>query len=125
MTIARTKATKAQKRKTRKASKAVYEKMQTEASAVVMRNRGMQYRSGNPEYVLFEFPHWIKFSRGFPKGFIVSKTVLTNVYKINAVRLLDWLHTNGYSAYNASSLVQQTKQFEYLDKSIERMFETF
>jgi len=119
----RVKATKAQKQQTRKASKAVYERMRVAATEVVMRNRGEEYRNGEPVAILMEFPFWIRFTRGFPKGHIVSKTLSTNVHKVNAVKLLDWLHANGYSRYNAASLVKQTKQFEYLDKSIERMFE--
>jgi len=120
--VRRVKATKAQKRKTRKASKAIYEQMRLAATEVVMRNRGMEYRTGEPVAVLMEFPFWVKFTRNFPKGHIVEKTLNTNVHKVNAVKLLDWLHANGYSPYNASKLVQETKRFEYIDKSIERMF---
>lgn len=100
----------------------MYAKMQVAASTVVMRNRGNQYRDGNPEYVLFEFPFWVKFSDGFPKGHIVEKTATSNTYKINAVKLLNWLYANGHSPYDAAMLVKETKQFEYFDKSIERMF---
>lgn len=111
------------KRTTRKASKAVYESMRISATTVVMRNRGMQYRDGNPEYVLFEFPYWVKFENEFPKGHVVLKTPTSNVHKVNAVKLLNWLHANGHSPYDAATLVKETKQFEYLDKSIERMFD--
>lgn len=118
----RTKATKLQKRATRRATKTVYAKMVAAASAVVIQNRGRQYRSGNPEYVLMSFPHWVKFSRSFPKGEIVEKTLLTNTYKVNAVKLLNWLYTNGYSQYNVLTLVKETRQFERelnnIDKSI-------
>lgn len=118
----RTKATKLQKSATRRATKAVYAKMVAAASAVVIQNRGRQYRSGNPEYVLMSFPHWVTFSRGFPKGEIVEKTLLTNTYKVNAVKLLNWLYTNGYSQYNVLTLVKETRQFERelnsIDKSI-------
>lgn len=119
----RVKATKAQKRATRKANKAVYERMCVAATEVVMRNRGEEYRNGEPVAVLMEFPFWVKFTRGFPKGQVVSKTLATNTHKVNAVKLLNWLHANGYSRYNAASLVSETKQYEYLDKSIERMFD--
>ncbi len=120
----RWKPTKAMKRKTRKASKSTFARMLAVASPVVMRNRGDgEYRSGNPEYVLFTFPYWIKFSPGFPKGHIVEKTHMTNTYKVNAKKLIDWLYANGHSPYDAAMLVKETKQYEYLDKSIERMFE--
>lgn len=93
------------------------------ASKVVMENRGIQWRTGNPEYVLMEFPYFAKFPEDFPKRIIVSKTLTTNVYRVNAVRLLDWLHANGHSPYDAAGLVAQTRQFEILTKSIDRMFE--
>jgi hypothetical protein len=119
----RVKATRAQKKATRKASKAIYEQMRLAATEVVMRNRGMEYRSGEPVSVLMEFPFWVTFTRGFPKGHIVAKTLSTNVHKVNAVKLLNWLHENGYSTYNASKLVQETKQYEYLNNEVERLFE--
>lgn len=95
--------------------------MATAASSVVMQNRGMQWRTGNPEYVLITFPYWVKFIATFPKGHIVEKTPESNTYKINAIRLLDWLYDNGHTPYNSSMLVQQTKEFERLEKSVERM----
>ncbi len=82
----------------------------------------MQYRSGEPEYVLFEFPHWVVFNKTFPKGHLIAKSVTTNTYKINAVKLLDWLYANGHSSYNSGMLVKQTRVFELLDKKIDRMF---
>lgn len=107
----------------RKASKATYAAMLAAATPVVMANRGIQYRSGEPEYVLFEFPYFVKFAPTFPKGIIVERTPATNVYKVNAVKLLNWLHANGHSPYDAATLVKETKQFEYLTKGIDRMFD--
>ena len=121
--LVRTRATKAQKRYTKPAGKAAFAKMTVAASEVVIRNRGMQYRSGNPEYVLFELPHWCVFSEDFPKGVIVERTSLANTHKINAVRLLDWLHKYGHSAYDSRMLVKQTRQFEMLSNSIDKMIE--
>jgi len=96
------------------------------ASQVVMRSRlgtlSNQSKSGEDEYVLIEFSNAATFKKGFPKGYIVERTSTTNVHKIHAVRLLDWLHENGYSAYTAKQLVQQTKDYERLEASIERMF---
>lgn len=97
--------------------------MRLAATEVVMRNRGEEYRNGEPVAVLMEFPHWVKFTRGFPKGHVVAKTALTNTHKVNAVKLLNWLHTNGYSAYDAAKLVAETKRFEYVNNEIERLFE--
>ena len=91
------------------------------ATPVVMANRGMQYRSGEPEYVLFEFPYFVKFAPGFPKGLIVERTLATNTYKVNAVKLLNWLYANGHAPYDAAMLVKETKHFEILTKSIDRM----
>jgi hypothetical protein len=97
------------------------------ASEVVMRNRNsslaMQGRSDGPEYVLIDFPYFVKFREGFPKGHLVEKTVRSNTYKINAVRLLNWLYNNGYSRYNARELVAQTKFYERLEASIGREFD--
>jgi hypothetical protein len=118
----RTKPTKQQKRYKRSASLKDYGKMVVAATEVVVKNRGRQYKSEEVEYLLMEFPFWVKFQTGFPKGVIVEKTKLTNVYKVNGVKLLNWLHEQGYSSYNADMLVKNTKQFEYLEKSIERMF---
>lgn len=86
-------------------------------------NKWDQSTSGQPEYVVVEFPYFVKFQPGFPKGTLAEKTSTTNIYKINAVRLLDWLHANGYSNYSATELVQRTKDYERLDGTIERMFE--
>lgn len=92
------------------------------ATSVVMQHRGMQYRTEYPEYVLFRFPHWVVFDKTFPKGHIVEKDLETNTYKINAVKLLDWLHANGHSSYDSKQLVKLTRMYEVLDKSIDRMF---
>lgn len=114
---------------TKRASGKDYQRMVVAASEVVMRNRNgsleKQGRSGNPEYVLIEFPYFVKFRAGFPKGVLLEKKPSTNVYKINAVRLLDWLHKNGYSTYSATELVQRTKDYERLESSIDRMFNQF
>ena len=123
--VKRARASNKQKRYKREAREKDFAIMTQAASEVVMQNRGRdQYRTGNPEYVLFEFPHWVVFDSTFPKGHIVEKTVETNTYKINAVKLLDWLYNKGYSAYNSKQLVAQTRVFELLDKAVDRMFNT-
>ena len=109
-----------QKRYKRSASANDYAKMVVAASEVVMENRGVKYKDGS---VLFIFPHWINFTREFPKGHIVSRTLETNTYKINAVKLLNWLYDNGHSTYNSSMLVKQTTHYELLDTTIEQMFD--
>jgi hypothetical protein len=120
--VKRVRATNKQKRYTRSAAAKDFAKMAAAASVVVIENRGNQYRTGNPEYVLFSFPFWVKFGNDFPKGHIVSKTLTMNTYKINAVKLLNWLHTNGHSSYDSKMLVQQTRQFELLNASLDRLF---
>lgn len=121
--VKRVKATKMQKRYKRSANADDFNQMQIAASAVVIANRGdKQYRTGNPEYVLFKFPFWVEFAKDFPKGHIVDKDVSSNTYKINAIKLLNWLHANGYSPYDSKMLVQQTKQFEVLNNSIDKLF---
>lgn len=119
----RVRATKQQKRYKRDASAKDFAKMLVAASAVVMENRGMQYRTGNPEYVLFQFPYWVTFATNFPKGHIVAKSDTTNTYKINAVKLLNWLYNAGHSSYDSKMLVSKTRTFEMLDKSIDRLFD--
>lgn len=121
--LKRTKATKAQKRHCKPVGKAAFKKMATAASEIVMRNRGRQYRDGEVEYVLLEHPHWCEFADDFPKGFIQDRTPLYNTRKINAIKLLDWLHKHGHTPYNSATLVKQTKAYEYLAKGIDRMFE--
>ena len=120
--VTRVRATNKQKRYSRNASPSTYAKMTAAATAVVLANRGMQYRTDNPEYVLFSFPFWVTFAKGFPKGHVVDKTLLLNVHKINAVKLLNWLHEQGHCSYNSKQLVAGTKQFEVLDKSIDKLF---
>lgn len=120
--VQRAKATKKQKRFKRDAQAKDFAIMALAASQVVMLNRGNQYRTDNPEYVLFKFPHWVVFDSTFPKGHIVEKDLETNTYKINAVKLLDWLYNKGYSSYDSKQLVKQTRMYEVLDKSIDRMF---
>lgn len=120
--VARAKATKKMRRYKRDANSKDFSIMVTAASEVVIQNRGMQYRTDNPEYVLFRFPHWVEFDKTFPKGHIVAKDNETNTYKINAIRLLDWLYENGHSSYDTKQLVRQTRMYEVLDKGIDRMF---
>lgn len=119
----RHRATKAQKRYKRSASTKDYEAMAAAAGAVVIDSRGKRYRTGEPEYVLFTFPHWVKFVKGFPKGYIVEKTVETNTYKINAVKLLNWLYKEGKIAYDSKMLVKQTREYELLAGSVNKLFD--
>lgn len=104
-----------------------YKRLVVAASEVVVRTRnGSQQnrgRSGEPEYVVLEFPYFAKFQTGFPPRKLVERTDATNVYQIDAVKLLDWLHKKGYSAYNAKQLVQRTKDFERASATIDRMFD--
>lgn len=79
------------------------------------------WRAGNVSSVLFTFPHWVEFADDFPKGHIVEKTLLTNTYKINAVKLLDWLYKHGHCSYDSKMLVQSTKEFETVVGSIDRL----
>ena len=103
-----------------------YRRMAVAASEVVVRTRNGSYgnrgRSGQDEFVLVDFPASVKFAPGFPRGVIVERNSTTNAHKINAVKLLDWLHERGYSSYSAKQLVQQTKDYERLEASIEKMF---
>ena len=109
------------KRGKRSASSADYERMVVAASQVVMAIRTARpNRVAAP--VFFRFPYWVKFRKGFPQRQLVSKEGMNNLYKINAVKLLDWLHSQGHSPYNSSMLVAQTKQFERLEADIDRMF---
>lgn len=104
-----------------------YQKMVVAASEVVVRTRNGSYgnrgRSGQAEFVLIEFPCSVTFAPKFPKGVIVERGSATNLHKINAVKLLDWLHGNGYSSYNSAELVKRTKEYERLESSVERLFE--
>ncbi len=118
----RTRVTLEQRASTRPASAKEYTQMRLAASEVVMYNRGREYRSGEPEYVIITFPHWVVFTDDFPKGVLVSKTRVTDTRKINAVKLLDWLYQNKHSEYDSGMLVKETKVFEILEGKIDRMF---
>lgn len=121
--VRRYRASNAQKRYKRSASSNDYALMATAASSVVIESRGNRYRTGNPEYVLFTFPHWVDFKKGFPKGYIVEKTLETNTYKVNAHKLLTWLHENGHTPYGPKELIRQTTEFERLVSKVDSMFE--
>lgn len=112
---------------TKKARSKDYARLVAAASEVVLRTRNAsiakQGQSGMVEYVLVEFPYFVKFQEGFPPRTLVEKTATTNVYKINAVKLLDWLHEKGYSANSAKQLVQRTKDFERIESAIDRLFD--
>ncbi len=97
----RVRATNKQRRYSRAAKQSDYDKMAAAATAVVMSNRGIQYRSGNPEYVLFKFPFWATF-------------------EINAVRLLNWLYSKGYSSYDVKMFTEATREYERMANKIER-----
>lgn len=118
--LRRVRATNKQRRHSRAAKQSDYDKMAAAATAVVMNNRGIQYRSGNPEYVLFKFPFWVTFENDFPKGYIVEKTLSTNTYKINAVKLLNWLHARGYCSYDVRKFTEATRHYERMANKIER-----
>jgi hypothetical protein len=114
---------------TKPAKASDYQKLVVAASEVVVRTRrgSLQTKdfSGEPDYIVVEFPYFIKFQKGFPTGKPVERGVSTNTYHINAIKLLDWLHQKGYSTYSAKQLVQRTKDYERLDASIDRMFDQF
>lgn len=116
----RMKATNAQKKACGKAMEKHYQVMARAASEVVLRHRGRQYRNGAISYVLFVFPHWVKFAKSFPKGVIVSKTFTHDTRKINATKLLDWLYENGKCSYNAQMLTAQTTRFDVFVKELEK-----
>lgn len=101
-----------------------YAQLLSAASSVVINNREQWY-SGHPEYILVRFAHWISFPDGFPKGYIVEKTEKTNLYKINARKLLNWMHANGHSPYTASQLAIETVAFEKMKNNIDRIAEDF
>jgi len=114
---------KLQKRGKRSANRADFAKMLVEASAVVMEHRGRnEFRAGYIAYVLFRFPYWVKFSPTFPPRKLVEKDDETNTYKINAVKLLNWLYVNGHSTYDAKMLVSQTKRVEAMMNQLDREF---
>lgn len=125
----RTKPTKEMLKAAKKARVSDYAAMVAAASEVVIRNRNAslsnQGKSEWPDYVVVAFAYFTKFAEDFPKGHIIEKEGLTDVRKINAVKLLDWLYKHGHSKYNASQLVLASKQHEVLDNSIERMFDIF
>lgn len=99
-----------------------YELLLAAASSVVINNR-QKYRSGSPEYILVRFAHWVSFPESFPKGYVVEKGAKTNTYKINARKLIDYMHSIGKSPYTASQLAIETVAFEKLKNSVEQMFE--
>jgi len=112
---------------TRKARKSDYKKLVAAATAVVMNSRSgtlhNQSESGENEYVEVAFPYFVKFQKGFPKGYLIEKTLTSNVYQINAVRLLNWLHEKGYSKYSPKEVVAYTREYESIEKRIERMLD--
>lgn len=101
----------------------MYAEMVTACAEVVMQNRGREYRDDSPTCVLFTFNKRLKFPKGFPKPNVYSREGENVTYRLNACSLLNWLYENGHSNYNVAMLVKQTKQFQYLEKSIDRMLE--
>ena len=117
----RPRQTKATLAATRPADKQVYADMLMMATTIVVRNRGKPYHNGELSFMEIEFPYWVKMKKDFPRGNLISKTDYTNIYKVNAVKLLNWLYANGHSEYNTPMLTRRTKQFEYFEGEIERM----
>lgn len=59
--------------------------------------------------ILLSFPYFVKFtSKGFPKGILVDKTPTTNIYKVKAKKLLDWLHEHEYSDHSYRDVIEAT-----------------
>jgi hypothetical protein len=62
--------------------------------------------------VYFTFPYFLKFkSEGFPKGQIVEKTATSNLHKINAEKLLNWLYKHGFSRTDAKAVNEAKRVF--------------
>ena len=114
--VKRTKATEAMLNSTSRTvgtKDLAYKRMAPEAlKAVIIREK----------WVYVRFPYFVKFKSGFPKGTVVKKTAMHNVYRINAVKLLDFLFKIGYSKYSSDDVLKATEEFnKSLDKLINGM----
>lgn len=121
------KPSKAERNATKPADYADFHKLVVAASEVVMTNRNsclsQRGRGEIPDYILVEFPHFAKFREGFPKGHIAQKKGKTHVRKLNAIKLLNWLAENGYSAYNAAEIVKGSSNYAKLENEIEKLLD--
>jgi hypothetical protein len=63
------------------------------------------------EHVLVAFPYTVKFPKGFPKGVLVEKTLVSNIYRVRARLLLEWLHEHGHTEITNATLGMSLRQF--------------
>lgn len=72
--------------------------------------------------VFLSFHYSVKFQKGFPKGILVQKTETSNVYKVKARRLLDFLFDIGESKFNSRMLVGNKRAIEKHLNNLENGF---
>jgi hypothetical protein len=94
-------------------SKATYAALTKACIAAIVGRADDDYRVD----ILIEFSYIIKFPKGFPKGVLVEKTASTNIYRVKAMKLLDWLHSEGHSTISYTDLMTSSEVFaRYLSK---------
>jgi hypothetical protein len=69
--------------------------------------------------VLIRFAYTLKFPVDFPRGICISKEPDgSNIHKVKAKRLLEWLHANGHTMATVEMLGVQKRQYAETEKNI-------
>ena len=91
------------------------------ASSVIIGHGGRQYRDGSATTVMCRLPGDCKFPVGFPRAMVYECDGYIATFKFNAVKLLDWMYKNGFSAYNTEMLRKQCLILNALERSADKL----
>jgi hypothetical protein len=70
-------------------------------------------------YVIIIFSYFVKFHEDWPKGFLMRRRGLDDVYKVNVHRLLNFLYNQGYSKQSYKDVVTENFRTEmYISKLV-------
>lgn len=75
--------------------------------------------------VLISFSYLFKFPEDFPKGILMSEGKYEDVYRIKAVKLLNWMHEKGYSQYHYKDVVIHRRNLLRKETDLMLLFKDF
>lgn len=68
--------------------------------------------------IFYKLPYFAKVAEDFPKGILVKKDGLCDVYKAKTTKVCDWLHANGHLPSDHKNLMLQLRQMAYMEARI-------
>jgi len=111
-TTARRKPSKQLLATTHEADEETYQKLaQACLRACMLREKDIWYR----------LPYFCKLAEDFPKGIIVAKDGLCDVYKAKTVKLCDWLHSKGFLPEGHRGIMLSMRELAYREAAVTKL----